>query len=75
MARLSLKEKVQKRLAEAHIVKVIDHGPGKGIDRIADNFCRNKTKEDVQKILDRCGQIWAESCLQQELRRRRQSEQ
>ena len=72
MARLNLREKVQKKLADARVAEVMNHGQGKGTDKIADNYCKNKINDDIQKILDRCGNIWAEACLRDELRKQKQ---
>lgn len=45
---------------EPHIVEYVYDKDGKVIGAIADNYCV-KTKEEVDGILKRCGQIYGES--------------
>lgn len=45
---------------EPHIVEYVYDENGKRIGAIADNYCV-KTKEEVDAILKRCGEIWTES--------------
>lgn len=45
---------------EPHIVQIIYNEKGERIGAIADNYCV-KTPEEVQAILDRCGEIYGES--------------
>ncbi len=45
---------------EPHIVQVFYNDKGERIGAIADNYCV-KTKEEVDAILDRCGQIYGNS--------------
>lgn len=53
---------------EPHIVEYIFDENGRKIAAIADNYCV-RTKEEVDAILKRCGEIWSES-----LRRRAERE-
>jgi hypothetical protein len=43
--------------AEGHVVK--DYMDGRVHVRICDDYCRNKTPEEIQEILDRCSEIWS----------------
>lgn len=45
---------------EPHIVEYVYDENGRKIGAIADNYCV-KTKEEVEAILKRCGQIYGES--------------
>ena len=45
---------------EPHIVEYVYDENGRKIGAIADNYCV-KTKEEVDAILKRCGQIYGES--------------
>ncbi len=40
--------------------------------RIADDFCRDKTKEDVQKILDHIAEIATNAMIEQAMREKMQ---
>lgn len=41
---------------EGHVVK--DYMIGSVHIKICDDYCRNKTPEEIQAILDRCSEIW-----------------
>lgn len=62
---------------EPHIVEVYHYG--NTIVQIADNFCRNKTHEDGEKVMAKIVQLaldsWARQAIQeQEERERKQRE-
>lgn len=42
---------------EGHVVK--EYMDGRVHVRICDDYCRNKTPEEIQAILDRCSEIWS----------------
>ncbi|MDD3230273.1 MAG: hypothetical protein PHE09_13785 [Oscillospiraceae bacterium] len=48
-----------KSIPEGHIVE--EFKIGNTCIKICDDYCRNCSSGEIQQILDRCGEIWAES--------------
>lgn len=55
-----------------NVVKKIYDESGRYLGCICDDYCRDKTPEEVQAILDRCGQIWGEAMEMERLRKLRE---